>query len=51
MTDVQAALEPLTGLHKMGKATGPDSVPNEILRGAGQNFIAVFADFVVRVSR
>ena len=28
---VEAALEPLTGLLKMGKATRPDSVPNEIL--------------------
>ena len=35
----------------MGKATGPESVPNEILRGAGENFIAVFADLVVRVFR
>ena len=49
--DVQAALEPLTGLLKMGKATSPDSAPNEILRGAGQNFITVFADLVVRVLR
>ena len=30
--DVQAALEPLTGLLKMVKATGPDSVPKDILR-------------------
>ena len=47
VADVQAALEPLTGLLKMGKATGPDFIPNEILRMAGQNFIAVFADLVV----
>ena len=51
VANVQAALEPLTGLLKMGKATGSDSIPNEILRGAGQNFIAVFADLVVRVLR
>ena len=49
--DVQAALEPLTGQLKMVKATGPDPVPNEILRGASQNFIAVFAGLVVRVLR
>ena len=51
VADVQAALEPLTGLLKMEKTTGPDSIPNEILREARQNFIAVFADLVVRVSR
>ena len=50
VADVQAALEPLTRLLKMEKATGP-FIPNEILRGAGQNFIAVFADLVVRVLR
>ena len=33
VADVQAALEPLTGLLEREKATGPDSVPNEILRG------------------
>ena len=49
VADVQAALQPLTGPLKMGKATGPDSIPNEILRDADQNFIAVFADLVVRV--
>ena len=51
VADVQAAPEPLTGLLEMGKATGPDSIPNEILPGAGQNFIAVFADLIVRVFR
>ena len=30
---------------------GPDSIPNEILWGSGQNFVAVFADLVVRVLR
>ena len=42
MVDVQEALEPLIGQLKMGKAIGPDSVHNEILRGAGQNFVAIF---------
>ena len=51
VADVQEALELLIGQLKMGKATSPDSVPNEILRGAGQNFIAIFADLVVRVLR
>ena len=51
VVDVQGALELLTGLLKMGKATGPNSIPNEILREAGENFIAVFADLVERVLR
>ena len=47
--NVQAALEPLCGQLKMGKATGPDCIPNEILRGASQNFLSTFDDLVVRV--
>ena len=42
-------MEPLCGQLKMMKATGPDCIPNEILRGAGQNFLSTFADLVVRV--
>ena len=49
VADVQAVLEPLCGQLKMGKATGPDCIPNEVLRGAGQNFLSTFADLVVRV--
>ena len=47
--NVQAALEPLCSQLKMGKATGPDCIPNEILRGAGQKFLSTFVDLVVRV--
>ena len=49
VANVLATLEPLCGQLKKMKATGPDCIPNEILRGAGQNFLSTFADLVVRV--
>ena len=49
VANVQAALEPLCGQLKTVKATGPDCISNEILRGAGQTFLSTFADLVVRV--
>ena len=49
VADVPEALEPLVSRLKMEKTTGSDSVPNEILRVAGRNFIGLLADLVVRV--